>query len=60
MKLVSEEVVTKLLSSNEILHIKNNFTMSNPIAFDLGSFLKKIPSETHSEGRFGTKYVFIK
>ena len=60
MKLASEEAVTKLLSSNEILHVRNNFFISNPISFDLGNFLKKIPSEINSEGRFGSKYVFIK
>lgn len=56
MKLASEEAVTKLLSSKEILQIRDKFFISNPISFDLGNFLKKIPSES----RFGSKYVFIK
>lgn len=60
MKLTSEEAVTKLLSSNEILHVRNSFSITNPISFDLGNFLKKIPSQIHSEGRFGSKYMFIK
>ena len=60
MKLASEEAVTKLLSSKEILHVRNNFFISNPISFDLGSFLKKFPSDIRPESRFGSKYVFIK
>lgn len=60
MKLASEEAVTKLLSSKEILQIRDKFFISNPISFDLGNFLKKIPSNIRSESRFGSKYVFIK
>ena len=60
MKLASEEAVTKLLSSKEILQIRDKFFISNPISFDLGNFLKEIPSEIRSESRFGSKYVFIK
>lgn len=41
MKLASEEAVTKLLSSKEILQIRDKFFISNPISFDLGNFLKK-------------------
>ena len=60
MKLASEEAVTKLLSSKEILQIRDKFFISNPISLDLGNFLKKIPSNIRSESRFGSKYVFIK
>ena len=57
----SEEAVTKLLTKNEILNVKENLFISNPITFDLGEFLKKLPPEVNKEvDRFGGKYVFIK
>lgn len=57
----SEEAVTKLLTKNEILNVKGNLLVSNPIIFDLGDFLKKLPLEASKEvDRFGSKYVFIK
>ena len=57
----SEEAVTKLLTKNEILNVKGNLFISNPITFDLGEFLKILPLEASKEvDRFGGKYVFIK
>lgn len=56
MQFQSEEAVTKLLAKNEILNVKGNLFISNPITFNLGEFLKKTPPED----RFGGKYVFIK
>ena len=57
----SEEAVTKLLTRNEILNVKGNLFVSNPIMCNLGEFLKKLPFETNKEvDRFGGKYVFIK
>ena len=50
-----------LLTKNEILNVKGNLFISNPIMFDLGEFLKKLPLEASKEvDRFGGKYVFIK
>ncbi len=57
MELTSEEIVTKLLSSNEILHVKNNNTFISEPLYNLGEFLnnvKDMPSP------YGDKYVFIK
>lgn len=58
MELTNEDIVTKLLSSNEILHIKknNNMFISNPIC-NLGEFLKDIkdPPSPYEE-----KYLFIR
>lgn len=58
----SEEAVTKLLTKNEILNVKGNLFISNPIMCNLGEFLKKTPLETKQEevNRFDEKYVFIK
>ena len=36
----SEEAVTKLLTKNEILNVKGNLFISNPIMCNLGEFLK--------------------
>ena len=57
MNLTSEEAVTKLLSSNEILHVeKKNMFITNP--FDsLGEFLKNVKTEPSP---YEGKYVFIK
>lgn len=57
MEVSNEEAVTKLLSSNEILHVeKKKMFITNP--FDsLGEFLKNVkPEPSPYEG----KYVFIK
>ncbi len=57
----SEEAVTKLLTKNEILNVKGNLFVSNPVMCNLGEFLKKLPLEASKEvDRFGGKYVFIK
>ena len=57
----SEEAVTKLLTRNEILNVKGNLFVSNPIMCNLGEFLKKLPLEASKEvDRFNGKYVFIK
>ncbi len=57
MELSSEEAVTKLLSSNEILHdSKEKMVITNPFE-SLGDFLKNVrPEPSPYEG----KYVFIK
>ncbi len=57
----SEEAVTKLLTKNEILNVKGNLFVSNPVMCNLGEFLKKLPLEANKEvNRFDGKYVFIK
>lgn len=57
----SEEAITKLLTKNEILNVKGNLFVSNPVMCNLGEFLKKLPLEANKEvDRFGGKYVFIK
>lgn len=57
MELTSEEVVTRLLSSKEILHInKKNVFASNP-AYNLGKFIENIKN---APSPYGAKYVFIK
>lgn len=57
MELSNEETVTKLLSSNEILHgKKEKIVITNPFE-SLGDFLKNVkPEPSPYEG----KYVFIK
>lgn len=57
MELSNEETVTKLLSSNEILHDKKEkIVITNPFE-SLGDFLKNVkPDPSPYEG----KYVFIK
>ena len=46
---------------HEILNVKGNLFVSNPIMCNLGEFLKKLPLETNKKvDRFGGKYVFIK
>ena len=61
LELTTEEVVTKLLSANEIIkRQKNNFYTNNDM--NLGDFLKKIPMnnmETTSETNKNLKYTFI-
>lgn len=67
MELSHEDIVTKLLSTQEILGIDGEFYdedynrvipqyISNPI-YDLNNFLKKHPTEP---SRFGEKYIFVK
>lgn len=57
----SEEAVTKLLTKNEILNVKGNLFVSNPVMCNLGEFLKNLPLEASKEvNRFDGKYVFIK
>ena len=58
MEPTNEEIVTRLLSSNEILHVKNNnnaFTIK-PL-YNLGEFLKNVKD---MPSPYGDKYVFIK
>ncbi len=57
MELTNEEIVTKLLSSNEILHVKNNTKFSTEPVYNLGEFLKNIKN---MPSPYGKKYVFIK
>lgn len=57
MELTSEEIVTRLLSSNEILHVKNNKTLISEPLYNLGVFLKNVKD---MPSPYGEKYVFIK
>ncbi len=57
MELTSEEIVTKLLSSNEILHVKNNKAFISEPLYNLGEFLKNVKD---MPSPYGDKYVFIK
>ena len=63
MELSNEDIVTKLLTSNEIIKKqKGNFYISNPLVDSLGDFLLDIdeppvPIEPLKEPE---KYVFIK
>ena len=58
MILSNEEVVTKLLTSNEVLHISGeNIFISNSFE-SLGEFLKNVKPEPVSLEN--SKYVFIK
>ena len=63
MELTSEDIVTKLLTSNEIIKKKQeNFYISNPMLETLGDFLLDIdiePAEVPQIEEVG-KYVFIK
>ena len=57
MELTNEEIVTKLLSSREIISTNNrNIFVSNP-NFNLGNFLNDIKNTPNN---YGGKYVFIK
>ena len=59
--LTQEEIVTQILSSNEILRQqKNNFYISNPDQKlgNLGLFLAKLPKQPITKEI--TKYSFIK
>ena len=59
-ELTSEEIVTKLLTSNEIIKNTNktNFYMTNPVS-NLGDFLEKIVDEEIEDNK-NSKYSFIK
>lgn len=62
--LTSEQAVTRLLTSNEIIkHKKNNFYISNPKLDTLGDFLMEIPLEIKTpelKSIESLKYRFIK
>ncbi len=58
LELTNEEIVTRILSENEILRAqKESFRPRYKSNFDLGSYLEKIK---HTPSRFGAKYVFVK
>ncbi len=63
-ELTSEEIVTRLLISNEVLKPKKgNFYISNPMLDTLGDFLLDAEAEYKEPPKFetkDTKYVFIK
>lgn len=60
-ELTSEQVVTKLLSSNEILKIQNgNFYISNPAIDTLGDFLIDNWKPPVIEEKEVSRFVFIK
>ncbi len=57
MELTSEEIVTKILSKNEIIQKKDNANLiTNPI-YNLGEFLENVKN---SPSPYGEKYIFIK
>lgn len=57
MELTNEEIVTKLLSANQVLRVKNNMSFVTTPLYDLGDFLKNYkPEPSPYEG----KYVFIR
>ena len=57
MELTSEEIVTKILSKNEIIKKKDNANLiTNPI-YNLGEFLENVKN---SPSPYGEKYIFIK
>ena len=63
MELTSEEIVTDLLTSNEILKKKQgNFYISNPLLDTLSDYLLDIDEEapTIPEPKGIEKYIFIK
>ena len=63
-ELTSEEIVTRLLSSNEVLMPKKeNFYISNPMLDTLGDFLLDVEAEYKEPPPIetkDTKYIFIK
>ena len=63
-ELTSEEIVTKLLTSNEIIKPQTgNFYISNPTLDTLGDYLSEIPPEINTveiKPIDSFKYRFIK
>lgn len=64
VELTAEEIVTNLLTSNEIINSKNkNFYITNP-GVNLGDYLLSLPkdvvSEFPEEMEEPSKYAFIK
>ena len=64
-ELTNEEIVTKLLSFNEIIKTNNrSFFITNPSVSNLGSFLKEIRTTegiyTQTKINTNNKYHFIK
>ncbi len=57
MEPTNEEIVTKLLSCNEILHVKNSKALITKPIYDLGEFLDNVK---HLSSPYGEKYIFIK
>lgn len=57
MEPTNEEIVTRLLSSNEILHVKNNNAFTTNPLYNLGEFLKNVKD---LPSPYSEKYVFIK
>ena len=64
VELTNEEIVTKLLSSNEVIKPQmGNFYISNPMLNTLGDFLLDIEPEYQKPPSLetkDTKYIFIK
>lgn len=57
MELTNEEIVTKLLSANQVLRVKNNMSFVTTPLYDLGDFLKNYKLEPSP---YEGKYVFIR
>lgn len=57
MELTSEEIVTKLLSTNAIIKRKRNYAFVTEPDYDLGDYLDKVKS---IPSPYGEKYLFVK
>ena len=57
VELTNEEIVTKLLTANEVLRLKKGMSFITTPLYDLGDYLKNYkPEPSPYEG----KYVFIR
>lgn len=58
LELTNEEIVTRILSENQILRAKKEIKRNMQKAdFNLGSYLEKIKN---APSKYGAKYVFVK
>ena len=57
MELTSEEIITKILSKNEIINKDNDTKFVTNPDYNLGEFLENIKN---SPSPYGEKYIFIK
>ena len=57
MELTSEEIVTKLLSTNAIIKRKRSYAFVTEPNYDLSDYLDKLKS---MPSQYGEKYLFVK
>ena len=57
MELTNEEIVTKLLTANEVLRLKKGMSFITTPLYDLGDYLKNYKPEPSP---YEDKYVFIR